>query len=87
MAFEVRDVCVPVPISRRVDTFPSLVYRGALRLGLSRPEIEQIHSSIADVCEELGVKDVRLGMPNIKDVEVQTEEKVVEEAGGRRFFL
>lgn len=52
----------------------SALRRGALRRGIPRDEVEMIHSAIAEVCEACGLKDVRLGMPTVADVEVQKEE-------------
>lgn len=51
-------------------------FRGALRQGMSREEIELIQCAVETICSACGVEDVGKGMPRVSDVEIQKEEKV-----------
>ncbi|KAM0751057.1 hypothetical protein T439DRAFT_224838 [Meredithblackwellia eburnea MCA 4105] len=48
--------------------------RGALRNGLPRSEVEILQSTVEELCEVLGVKNVGKGMPRVADIELQEGE-------------
>ncbi|GAA5921236.1 hypothetical protein JCM3775_002952 [Rhodotorula graminis] len=50
--------------------------RGAIRRGWTRDEVEQVQGAVEQACEACGVDGVGEGMPRVRDVEVQDEERL-----------
>ncbi|GAA5834620.1 hypothetical protein JCM9279_007062 [Rhodotorula babjevae] len=50
--------------------------RGAIRRGWTRDEVEQVQGAVEQVCEACGVDGVGEGMPRVRDVEAQDEERL-----------
>ncbi|GAA5872619.1 hypothetical protein JCM8547_003711 [Rhodosporidiobolus lusitaniae] len=68
-------ITLPLLLAQRTPREILWHLRGALRLGWRRDEVEVLQGAVEEVAEKCGVRGIGEGVPRVRDVEVQEEER------------